>query len=184
MAARTRDANKARVRRFASHEWRIYRGLRLRALADSPDAFVTTLAQAQRRPDEQWKAQLAAGAGSGSERALIAEADGAPAGLVWVRIDASEPETAHLYQMWVAPAFRRLGAGRMLLELAISWARSAGARYVALAVSCGDTPATRLYARASFEPAGKPEPLRPGSAVLARPLRLVIGSRAAGRPRG
>lgn len=184
MDARTRDACKARVRRFASHEWRIYRDLRLRALADSPDAFATTLAEAQQRPDEQWRARLASGAGSGSERALIAEVDAAAAGLVWVGIDASEPEAAHLYQMWVAPAFRRLGAGRMLLDVAIGWARSGGARYVALAVTCGDTPASRLYARAGFEPAGEPEPLRPGSRVRARPLRLDLGSRAAGRPRG
>jgi hypothetical protein len=33
------------IRAFAPHEWRIYRDLRLRALSDSPDAFVRTFAE-------------------------------------------------------------------------------------------------------------------------------------------
>lgn len=60
------------IRRFASDEWRMYRDLRLRSLADSPDAFVTTLAQAQKRPEEEWSTQLATGAVSRSDLPLLA----------------------------------------------------------------------------------------------------------------
>jgi len=43
-----------------------------------------------------------------------------------------------------------------------------------LAATCGDTPAMRLYRRAGFRPIGEPEPLRPGSSVLARSMRLDL----------
>ncbi len=39
------------VRTFAPHEWPTYKDLRLRALADSPDAFGSTLAAEQGRTD-------------------------------------------------------------------------------------------------------------------------------------
>jgi GNAT superfamily N-acetyltransferase len=171
------------VRAFAPHEWRAYRDLRLRALADSPDAFGSTLAHEQGRPDEEWSARLASGVASETDLPLVAESGGHPVGLAWGRIDPSDPATARLYQMWVAPDSRGLGAGRLLLEAVIDWARSSNARSVALGVACGETPARRLYARAGFEPVGAPEPLRPGSAVLAQPMRLELereGARSTG----
>src|SRR5262249_25805235 len=42
------------VRRLTRNEWREYRALRLRALADSPTAFATTLAEARAREDADW----------------------------------------------------------------------------------------------------------------------------------
>jgi GNAT superfamily N-acetyltransferase len=168
----------ASVRAFAAHEWRIYRQLRLRALADAPDAFGSTLAAERDHPDEHWSVRLAFGAGSSLDLPLVAEVGGEPVGLTWARIDPAQ-QVAHLFQMWVDPAFRGAGAGGKLLETAIAWAAGAGARAVLLRVTCGDTPATRLYARAGFAPAGDPEPIRPGSALLAQPLRLEL--RADGR---
>jgi ribosomal protein S18 acetylase RimI-like enzyme len=162
------------IRRFASDEWRMYRDLRLRSLADSPDAFGTTVAQAQERPKAEWSTQVVTGAISRSDLPLLAELDGRPAGLAWVKIDASEREKAHLYQMWVAPECRHFGAGRMLLEAGIAWARSEGVHFLVLGVTCGDTPAKRLYSRAGFQPGGAPEPLRWGSTVLVQPMHLDL----------
>jgi GNAT superfamily N-acetyltransferase len=164
------------VRSLASHEWRTYRELRLRALADSPDAFGSTLAREQAWADEQWSTRLALGVASELDLPLVAEVNGDAAGIVWARVDGSDPTAARLYQMWIAPECRGLGAGRMLLDTAIDWARAADVPVLHLAVSCGDTPATRLYARAGFKPDGAPEPLRPGSAVLAQPMRLELRS--------
>jgi GNAT superfamily N-acetyltransferase len=95
-------------------------------------------------------------------------------GLAWARIDPSEPGVARLYQMWVAPGSRRGGVGRALLGAAIAWARGKGATSMYLSATCGETPAARLYARAGFVAAGDPEPIRPGSEVLAQLLRLEL----------
>ena len=50
------------VRRFAPHEWRVYRELRLRALADSPDAFGSTYEREAARTDAEWEDRLTTGA--------------------------------------------------------------------------------------------------------------------------
>jgi ribosomal protein S18 acetylase RimI-like enzyme len=172
------------VRRFAPHEWRRYRDLRLRALADSPDAFGSTLARERDRSDQEWAARLASDSGA-SENAsdpdrpralpLVAEFGAELVGLAWGLIDPSEPEVAHVYQMWVAPKGRRMGAARMLLDEIISWASRENARRVVLGVTCGNTPATRLYARAGFEPVGEPSPIRPDASVLGQEMQLTLG---------
>jgi GNAT superfamily N-acetyltransferase len=163
-----------KIRTFAPHEWGTYRDLRLRALADSPDAFGSTLAEEQDRSDAEWSRRLALGADSRSNLPLVAEVHGEPIGLAWGRIETSDPDVAALYQMWVAPSHRGLGAGRMLLEAVIAWARAQNASYLDLGVTCGDSPARRLYERAGLKPMGEPQPLRPGSQLLGQPMRLAL----------
>jgi GNAT superfamily N-acetyltransferase len=107
---------------------------------------------------------------------LLAEMDAEPIGLAWGRIDDLHPDVGHLYQLWVAPDYRGLGAGRMLLDAVIAWARTANVERVALDVTCGDTPAPRLYARAGFVPVGDPQPLRAGSELLKQPMQLSLNS--------
>jgi ribosomal protein S18 acetylase RimI-like enzyme len=166
------------IRTFAPQEWEIYKDLRLRALADSPDAFGRTLAEEQARSDAGWSNRLSSGANSSWDLPLVAEVDGEPVGLAWGRIEDSRPDVAYLFQMWVAPAYRRLGTGRMLLETVIAWAQAHRARYVDLGVTLSNSPALRLYQRAGFEPAGEPQPLRPGSELLGLPMRLTLPGKA------
>jgi 8-oxo-dGTP pyrophosphatase MutT (NUDIX family)/ribosomal protein S18 acetylase RimI-like enzyme len=162
------------VRRFAPGEWRTYRGLRLRALADAPDAFASTLDAEQSRPDADWSDRLASGAASPSDLPLVAELGAEAVGLAWARVDSVDPEVVHVHQMWVAPTARGAGAGRKLLDAAIAWAAGAGARRVRLSVTRGNTAAARLYERAGFTPRGAPEPLRPGSTRTVQPLELEL----------
>lgn len=42
------------VRRLLPDEWRAYRAIRLRALADAPEAYGSTLARGEGLPDETW----------------------------------------------------------------------------------------------------------------------------------
>jgi len=164
----------ASVRRLKAHEWRAYRDVRLRALGDSPNAFGSTIEVEGVKPDEYWAERLSAAATSQWNLPLAADTGDELVGLVWGWIDPLAPETAHVYQMWVAPNSRGQGCGSMLLDALITWAREANAQSVVLRATCGDTPAMRLYTRAGFKPEGEPQPLRPGSTVLAQPMRLVL----------
>ena len=162
------------VRRLAAHEWRAYRDLRLRALADAPDAFASTLETDQQHADAHWEDRVSSAASSAWSLPLVAE-DGADlVGLAWARIDPLVPQIAHVYQMWVAPASRGSGCGAMLLQAILHWARESGARTVLLNVTQGNGAAARLYSRAGFQPAGEPQPLRPGSHLLSQPMRLDL----------
>jgi|SRR5215831_2209507 len=166
------DAPK--VRPFTADEWRIYRDLRLRALADSPDAFGRTLAEEVSRLDAEWVRRLGSSADSERNLPVVAELRGEPIGLAWGRIDTSNLDAAVLTQMWVAPPHRGVGAGQMLLRAVIAWAKGRNVSFLDLGVTCGNSPARRLYERAGFKPRGAPEPLRAGSDLLVQPMRLGL----------
>ena len=162
------------VRTFCAAEWPVYRDLRLRALDDSPDAFGSTLAEEAGRPDAHWARRVASSSDAQTNLLVVAEIRGEPVGLAWGRIDTSNPDVAVLYQMWVAPSHRGVGAGKMLLEAVIAWARARDASFLELGVTCGKSPARRLYERADFKPIGEPQPLRPMSQLLAQWMRLPL----------
>ncbi len=163
------------VRPLRAEEWRLYRDLRLAALAESPDAFASTFVLEQPRPDIEWQKQLADGVSSPMDLPLVAELDGEPCGFVWVRVEPPDQDSARLYQTWVSPRHRRVGVGKLLIETVVTWAREMGVRHVTLAVTCGDTPAYRLYSRAGFIAVGETEPLRDGSDLLCQDMRLTLG---------
>ena len=169
---------KKTIRKIELREWKTYRDLRLRSLADAPDAFGSTLALEQTRTDGQWASRLSSCEGSGQNLPLLAEVNGEPAGLAWGRIEDDDPDTAFLYQMWVAPSHRQRGIGKMLLDRVISWAKESDALILHLGVTDRDSPAMRLYLRAGFEPSEEPRPLRAGSDLLGLPMELTLRSKS------
>jgi len=167
-------AGSLKVRNFEPDEWRVYKDLRLQALAESPDAFGSTFAKEVQRSDEEWAYRLASGARSAWDLPLIAMLDACPIGLAWGKIEASEPAVANLYQVWVHPNYRGHGAGQLLLEAVIEWAKSRHAAALELDVTLGYTPAARLYYRNGFRPVGEPVSLRPGAELLEQKMRLSL----------
>jgi GNAT superfamily N-acetyltransferase len=175
-----------RIRRFGPHEWAAYRTLRLRSLADAPNAFGSSLAAEEAWRPELWMARLAAAEVSGRDCPLVAEsadsaesaepagAEGAMLGLLWAKCDAEDAGIVNLFQMWVAPEARGRGVAAALLDEAVAWARSTGARLVQLGVVCDNSAAVQLYTRAGFHNVGKPEPIRPGSALLEQTMHLSL----------
>ena len=155
-------------------DWREYRAIRLRALADSPDAFASTLAREEGRPDAEWANRVAAAADAKYHLPLVARLGTRFVGLAWGRIMESDPSVAYLFQMWVAPEARRFGVGRLLVEAVIDWARHAGARQLELEVTCGNAPAWTLYSRAGFQPVGEPKPFTERPALLEQRMRLDL----------
>jgi GNAT superfamily N-acetyltransferase len=166
-----------RIRRFAPQEWPAYRALRLRSLADAPDAFGSSLKAEEAWAHELWMARLTAAAVSGRDCPLVAESggpDGAMLGLVWAKCDAGDAAIVNLFQMWVAPEARGRGVAAALLDEAVAWARSIQARVVQLGVVCSNEPAIQLYVRKGFRDVGVPEPIRPGSALLEQTMHLDL----------
>ena len=170
----THHIEEACVRRLAAHEWPLYRALRLRALADAPDAFGMTLAEAALRTETDWAWVLNLGAGSNRDLPLVAEVAGNAAGMAWAKFDAEDLVRVNLYQVWVAPEYRGHGLAAALLDAALAWARASGARAMQLGVVCGNDAARRLYERAGFRAIGEPEPQRPGSSRMEQMMRLEL----------
>jgi len=162
------------VRRLLPGEGALYRGLRLRALDEAPDAFCSSLAEEAARPLESWDTRLDNAARSGIDCPLVAEIGGQAAGLVWAKVDGEDPGTVNLFQMWVDPAWRGRGAAAALLDAAVAWARERGAHTVGLGVNCANRAAVALYRRAGFQVLGEAYPMAgaPGRMEYAMRLRL------------
>lgn len=164
------------VQPIKTNEWRKYRDLRLRALRDSPNAFGSTYEAEETRTDDMWGSRVDAATSSEIDCALFAHNHEIVCGLVWCKLSITDPGTADIYQMWVDPAARGLGAGHALLDAAVTWARKMDACRVRLGVTDADSPAMRLYKSYGFRQIGNMEPLRDGSQFKVQTLELNLAS--------
>ena len=138
-------------------DWQRVRSLRLRALADAPDAFWALLADDEQKPDEAWQANLEAE----DQITLLGVHDGVDAGLVFGARHHERVEEAGLYGMWVAPEARGTGLADALVHGIIDWARASGRDYIRLDVNDTNIAAQRLYARCGAEPSGRRDAFPP-----------------------
>lgn len=137
------------IRRIRADDGPLLRELRLRSLADAPEAFGQPLEDVRRRPAGDWDTQ-AGRASRGPERTwLLAEREGEAVGLVQGR--RRRPGTLLLFSMWVDPAVRRLGVGRILVDVLEEWARTWDAERTVLWVFAANESAIAFYRVLGFQ---------------------------------
>src|SRR5262245_38287663 len=149
------------VRRIQPEESLPLRALRLRALADAPLAFGSTLAREQAVADEVWRERAKDGATGRDRVTYVAEDGGQWVGMVTgITDDPSEPRRQAV-GMFVAPAARGQGMGAAVHDAVVAWARERGAVRLRLWVTTTNHAAIRLYHRCGFRPSDrtKPKPL-------------------------
>jgi GNAT superfamily N-acetyltransferase len=156
------------VRRVRPDEGLRLRALRLRALADTPEAFGSTLAREEAFAEAVWHERATQGALGKISVTYVAEEGDRWVGLVTgLADDADEPRPA-LMGMFVEGAARGRGVGAALVEAVAGWARDRGAPRLYLGVTSVDGPAFRLYSRRGFRATGRTSPLdhTPSSSVI------------------
>lgn len=149
-----------RVRELGRREWALFRELRLRSLADSPDAFARRFVDEQAQPDAHWIRLTESVTTPGGQVMLVAEDDARAVGLTFGLFDKERAKTGHVGGMWVEPGSRGKGVGQALLGAAIGWARSRELERLDLWVTEGNGPATRLYERLGFTDTGRRDALQ------------------------
>jgi ribosomal protein S18 acetylase RimI-like enzyme len=130
-------------------EWQRLRSIRLSALRDSPDAFGSTLDEANGWSAEAWSEQL------GQLPTMVAVKDGADVGMARWAQDQNRPDTAWLISMWVAPIARRAGVGSALINAIVERVRAAGITRLLLDVADDNAAAIALYELNGFAPNGQ-----------------------------
>jgi GNAT superfamily N-acetyltransferase len=142
------------IRHVEAHEAARVRALRLRSLAEDPDAFGSTYERDAAFPAEWWE-RIARLSAEGSEQRTFVAVDGEDrwVGLALVRPDDADPPAAVLNAMWVAPEARGRGAARALCEACIAWAAERGFPALNASVVVGNDAAQRTYESAGFVPA-------------------------------
>jgi ribosomal protein S18 acetylase RimI-like enzyme len=159
------------ARQAQAADWEALRQLRLRALADAPDAFASTLERAAAFPAEVWRQWAEGGPASAS---FIAGEGGVDVGLAAVFAEPDVPGRMHLVSMWVDPRYRRRGVARALVAQAVRWAAERRAGEVILWVADQNTAARRLYEQLGFRPTGERQPLPSNPALSESLLRLPL----------
>jgi ribosomal protein S18 acetylase RimI-like enzyme len=140
--------SRVEVRRLQPAEWADYREVRRRALRDAPWAFGSSLAEADRLSEADWRQRLA-------DRAIfVATTGGLSVGLV-AGIATEAPNAAELISMWVDPDWRGRGIGDQLVSRVIDWATEHGLQTIQLWVAEGNQEAERLYRRHGFSRTGE-----------------------------
>jgi ribosomal protein S18 acetylase RimI-like enzyme len=124
--------SEVEVVRAAAADWQDVKLTRLRALADAPYAFASTLAREQMYDDEEWRRRVADGAW------FLARTRGRCVGIAATYTMRAQPHDQHLVAMWVDGDHRGAGAAERLVDAVLASCREAGAETVSLWVADGN----------------------------------------------
>lgn len=132
----------ARVTRLTESDWRLFAGVRLRALTDSLGADDPQYRQESTFTAAQWRRRLR------DHAQFAALLNNRPVGLIGAQQE--NPETVYLYSLWLDPTARGHGLARPLVAAAVDWARDRRARLVTLRVAVDNTVARGVYESFGF----------------------------------
>jgi GNAT superfamily N-acetyltransferase len=164
---------KVVIRTIAAGEWPVWRDLRLRALAEAPDAFRPTLEEESNQPDRWWSELIGATVEHPRGGLWVAWADDEAVGMLFGRLD-EEYTVMEIGAMWVAPDVRRQSVGTGLIEAAIEWARGLGVSVASLWATEDNTEAVAFYRQRGFQSTEVTNTLRPGSHLTVRKLETDL----------
>ena len=126
----------ATLRRLGPDDWETFRAIRLAALADSPDAFGSTLAREQPYGEDDWRQRL-------TGPVYVVE-DPHPVAIGGIFDNAGTP---HVWGMWTDPAHRGRRHARAILDALIPPGTRA---QLDVNVSNGECPRPRTSGTASW----------------------------------
>ena len=158
----------------------MFKAVRLRALADSPLAFSTTYEAESRLSDEEWIRRSEHWNGQDAIGFLAFETlDNTRAcGLVgcYPEFHPEDNGVPHGYvvSMWVDPAYRRTGAGSLLIDGLKNWAKARGLVQLKLMVTSANPGAAEFYRRVGFRMSGKTGPYPNDPAIVEHEMVLDL----------
>lgn len=146
------------------------RALRLEMLADSPLAFLETLAQAAARPHESYRRRIAQSARGGQLAQFVADPGGGSRliGHAGGTVLPESPDETVVFAVYVTPAHRGGKVLAELVEAVAAWSRACGRERLMLEVVTGNGRAVRAYEKLGFFDTGErvPHPLLPALTEL------------------
>lgn len=134
-------------------DWSDLRTVRLRALADAPDAFASEPSREASWLERDWRSVM--------EQAqwVVARTAQDIIGVARSSQDAQSPGRRYIEAVWVAPEFRRLGVGSGLVRWLIERELNCGAQGILLWVIDSNGYARDFYIKIGFRPTGELQPV-------------------------
>lgn len=168
---------ETRIRSATADDWSEYRQIRLRMLAEAPDAYGSRHADEVRFDEARWREWAA------NPLLSLAYAD---AGLVGTATGLAQPDgDVAVVAMYVVPDARGQGVAERLLDALAVAARERGARRLTLHVTGDNRAATRCYTRYGFTRTGRSWPMErdPELTEIELALELRPGDAGPASPR-
>jgi GNAT superfamily N-acetyltransferase len=165
---RTVDRSTCTVHRVTPADAARMRALRLEMLADSPLAFLETLAQAAARPHEDYRRRIIQAATGRELAQFVADPGGRLVGHAGGTVLPEEPGVTVVFAVYITPARRGSGVLDDLVEAVAEWSRAVGRPELMLEVVVGNDRAVRAYQRLGFVDTGLrvPHPVIPALTEL------------------
>jgi RimJ/RimL family protein N-acetyltransferase len=159
-----------RVHRVTEADAARTRALRLEMLADSPLAFLETVAQAAARPHEAYRRRIAQAARGGQLSQFVADPGGRSRliGHAGGTTLPEAPDETVIFAVYVTPAHRGGKVLAELVEAVAGWSHECGRDRLMLEVVTGNARAVRAYEKLGFEDTGErvPHPVLPALTEL------------------
>ncbi|MGH8985048.1 MAG: GNAT family N-acetyltransferase [Acidimicrobiia bacterium] len=160
-----------KIHRVGPGDVDVLRATRLRALADAPAAFGTTLAEAESRPRDFWSAQAGGRLGDRPCATWLAvDAAGTGVGMI---TGVDRGDSISTVQVWVAPHHRGTGLVDRLFGALFEWSPY---DRIDIAAAEGNQRARSAYRRIGFEVIGDRVGQHETELLLTRTLPPTAGS--------
>ncbi len=164
------------VRRVVEDDWAALRAVRLEMLADTPLAYLETVADARARSEGEWRFRAGRGSAGGTDLGLCAELPDEPGRWVgYLACFMDEPGQGHVVSVYVAPSHRGTGLATELLDRVRTWAtEEAGLNRLHLFVHEHNDRAAAFYRRYGFTATGYREAYEPDPSTSEVELALLL----------
>lgn len=152
------------IRALGPADLAAYRALRLRGLAEHPEAFTSSAEEEAAKPAQGLAQRLSPRAAAPHDVVLGAFDGDALVGLLGMDVDmrAKSRHSGHVFGMYVPADHAGQGIGRRLVEAVIAHAARAGLAQLVLTVTATNDAARTLYERTGFAAFGR----EPGAVVV------------------
>jgi ribosomal protein S18 acetylase RimI-like enzyme len=139
---------------LAEKDWPRLRDIRLSALLDFPEGFLSSLDREATYPEQHWRQEFSRGEWN------IMLAGDLDVGLLGVtRPSGMSSQECFLEYLWVAPGVRQRGVASKLLRTVLDRLRGSNVQTVWLYILDGNDRAMRLYQRFGFQSTDERQPL-------------------------
>jgi RimJ/RimL family protein N-acetyltransferase len=153
-------------------EWVILREMRLAALRESPETFLSSHSEESAFEERKWRAEFVRGEWT------IEIRNDKPIALVGVtREQGTPPDECYLEYMWVSPGFRRRGVATDLIKNVLRRLLNRGFVTIWLWILDGNEPARRLYEKFGFTSTGLTQRLHRSPSHSEELMRLIFRQR-------
>ncbi|WP_280442745.1 GNAT family N-acetyltransferase [Nocardia brasiliensis] len=142
------------VQLLTEDDWAVRRDLALRAIADAPSRWQTTLAEAAARSEQEWRDKI-----TGRTSSFAAFRDGKPVGDLNAA-PSDRPGVQEIGGVWVVPEARGTGVGDQLMQTQLQWLIEHGYRQAVLWAHEDNTPMLHLAERHGFTRTGRRSAVR------------------------